>query len=146
MFVMNEGTLEVPASWKDETINMLTTVRGGGSGLSFTISRDTLPWGMGFASFAKKEIDALAASLKEYRQLAHEPVEVDGREAVMSEFRWMSAQGPIHQCMVITARDQRALVFTASMQGLLSEEQKHQVLALIATFRFSQDSTEAVAD
>lgn len=146
MFTMNEGSLAIPASWKDETINLLTTVRGGGSGLSFTISRDSLPWGMGFDSFARKEIDAIASSLKEYEQLAREPMRVDGEEAVLSEFRWSSAQGPIHQCMVLTARGQRALIFTASMQGLLSAEQRQQVLELIGTFRFKQEQAQAEAE
>lgn len=136
MFVINEGALQIPESWKDESINVLTTVQGNGTGLSFTISRDALPWGMSFDSFANKEIGAIASNLKDYQQIALEPLQVDGRNGMLSEFRWISAQGPIHQCMVLTSEKQRALIFTASMPGLISEEQKQQILALIDTFRF----------
>lgn len=147
MFAINEGTIQLPSEWKDESINVLTTAQGNGSGLSFTISRDTLPWGMAFDSFARKEIDAIASNLKDYQQLELEPMQVDGREALRSEFRWSSAQGPIHQCMVLTAQEQRALIFTASMPALISQEQKLQILALVETFRFrtSEDDTNALA-
>ncbi len=147
MFVINEGTIQLPSTWKDESINVLTTAQGNGTGLSFTISRDTLPWGMAFDSFAKKEIAAIASSLKDYQQLALEPMQVDERDAMLSEFSWSSAQGPIHQCMVLTAREQRALIFTASMPGLISQEQKQQILGLVATFQFrtDEDATEATA-
>ncbi len=140
MFFINEGALQIPDAWKDESINVLSTAQGNGTGLSFTISRDTLPWGMSFDSFAKKEIDAIAANLKEYQQIELVPMQVDGREAMLSEFRWVSAQGPIHQCMVLTAEQQRALIFTASMPGLISQEQKQQILALIETFQFRVDA------
>ncbi|MDR2871942.1 MAG: DcrB-related protein [Xanthomonadaceae bacterium] len=143
VFVINEGSLELPSSWKDETVNMFTTVQGtGGGGLSFTISRDTLPWGMTFASFARKEVDTLAANFKHYEQIALEPLEVGGREGLLSEFRWDSAHGPIHQCMVLTAEGERVLAFTASMPGRMSEEQKQQVLERIATFRFKEPPAE----
>jgi len=144
MFAINEGTIRIPSAWKDESINVLTTAQGNGTGLSFTISRDTLPWGMAFESFAKKEIAAIASSLKDHKQLELLPMQVDGREAMLSEFSWSSAQGPIHQCMVLTAEQQRALIFTASMPGLISQEQKQQILALVETFRFrSSDDTNA---
>lgn len=142
MFEINEGSIDLPKAWKDESINVLTTAQGNGTGLSFTISRDTLPWGMSFASFAGKELDAIAGNLKGFEQLEREPMQVDGQEALRCEFRWQSAQGPIHQCMVITAREQRALIFTASMPGLISAEQKAQVLGLIDTFKFREDTTD----
>lgn len=145
MFAINEGTIQIPNAWKDESINVLTTAQGNGTGLSFTISRDTLPWGMAFESFAKKEIAAIASNLKDYQQLQLEPTQVDGREALLSEFSWSSAQGPIHQCMVLTAKEQRALIFTASMPGLISHEQKQQILALVETFRFRTSEADAIS-
>lgn len=143
MFQINEGTIDLPKEWKDESINVLTASQGSGPGFSFTISRDTLPWGMEFASFASKEVDAIASNLKDYHQIASEPTEVDGQEAVLSEFRWTSAQGPIHQCMVITAKERKALIFTASMPGMISGEQKRQILSLVATFQFRREEEPA---
>lgn len=139
MYQINEGSLQLPPSWKDQTVNVMLTVGIGEKGLSFTISRDTLPWGMSFESFAKKEIDSIATTLKGYQSIANVPMLIDGQPATRSEFKWMSPQGLVHQSMVITAKASKVLVFTASMPEMLSAEQQEEIAKILETFKFADE-------
>ena len=67
MYTINEGHLDLPDNWKDESINVLSS--GVENGISFAITRDKLPWGMKFSEYADKELSSISKSLNEYKEI-----------------------------------------------------------------------------
>jgi hypothetical protein len=136
-----EGTLSLPEQWQDKTIHVLTAGDDDARGLSFTLSRDVLPWGMTFDEFTRREVASLSRQLTGYRQVVTEDGQLLGKTALISEFRWDSPQGAIHQMMMFVHTEPRILIFTASMVGEFSAGQKASINALLAslTLRESGD-------
>ncbi|MCW7764660.1 DcrB-related protein, partial [Photorhabdus luminescens] len=58
-FHFNAGTVQVPHNWRDVSMLILSSPDDH-NGSSFTLSRDTLPWGLDFPQFAGREITALS--------------------------------------------------------------------------------------
>ncbi len=70
-FHFNAGSVMVPRDWQDVSILVLNSPDDK-NGSSFTLSRDTLPWGLDFAQFAQWEITSLSQQLKNYQMLSQE--------------------------------------------------------------------------
>jgi len=140
-FNFNEGSVELPAAWKDLSVLVLSAADNDQSGISFTISRDYIPWGMSFSQFADREIAGLSSQLKSYKQINTVPGELQDYKTVTSEFSWSSPQGAIHQLMVLLDLSPKVLVFTATIPGEMTEEQRIQVVSFINTFRLRDTST-----
>ncbi|MTD29426.1 DcrB-related protein [Erwinia sorbitola] len=133
MYHFNEGTIDLPDEWKDVTINVLSTSENDAGGLSFTISRDTPPWGMAFREFAEREITLLSTQLKNFSEIERVRDPLDNYESVSCEFSWSSTQGNIHQLMFFVSAAKNVLILTATMPALLSESQKALILSLLNT-------------
>jgi hypothetical protein len=140
-FNFNEGSVELPAAWKDLSVLVLSAADNDQSGISFTISRDTIPWGMSFSQFADREISGLSTQLKNYNQINTAAGELNAYQTATSEFSWSSPQGAIHQLMVLLDLSPKVLVFTATIPGEMTEEQRIQVVSFINTFRLRDTST-----
>lgn len=133
MYHFNEGTIDLPNEWKDVTINVLSTSKDDAGGLSFTISRDTPPWGMAFKEFAEREIKLLGTQLKKFNEVERVLDPLENYESVSSEFTWDSTQGSIHQLMFFVNAAKNVLILTATMPKTLSENQKTMVLSMLKT-------------
>jgi len=136
MYYLNEGSIDLPEQWQDQSINVLTTAPADSKGLSFTISRDQLPWKMSFVDYAENELDNIAASLTEFSEIKRVDFIIDEQPARLMEYTWVAKQGKLHQLMAIAAKADRAIVFTATMPGALNESQRDSLVELIQTFRF----------
>lgn len=130
----NEGTLQLPANWKDLSVIVLSAAEDDQSGISFTVSRDVIPWGMTFMAFAEREIASLSRQLKDYHEVSREPGKLIEKETVTSEFTWTSPQGVIHQLMVVLDLSPKALIFTATVPGAMDGVLRKQLTELIDTF------------
>ncbi|WP_054179704.1 DcrB-related protein [Trabulsiella odontotermitis] len=137
----NEGSLQIPAEWKDISIIVLSASSNDQSGISFTVSRDLIPWGMEFTAFAEREITSLSRQLKDYREHSREPGELAGRSTVTSEFSWTSPQGTIHQLMTILELAPGVLVLTATVPGEMTPELKVRLTQLIQSFTLRENTT-----
>lgn len=134
MYIINEGTIKIPDTWKDESINVLSSENG--SGISFTITRELLPWGMGFNDYVKKELSALADSLTEYQEINQSSGQIDKHETRYLEYTWLSKDGPIHQLLTIIYGENKVLVITVSAQSTLTKSQKSEIINIIHSFKF----------
>lgn len=139
MYRINEGTIDLPDSWKDQSINIIAS-SGSASvpGLSFTITRDDVPWGMKFADYVDSEIEKAAGALTDFAILSKSALTVDGRDAVEIECTWKAKQGKMHQIITTVHAPKSAMVMTASMPGRLSDSQKAEIRQITATLRFDQ--------
>lgn len=139
MYYFNEGSLELPQEWQDKTIHIFSATKDNNSnGLSFTISRDNMPWGMAFDEFAEREIVSLSRQLKNYRQLNKQTGTLAEHHMVSNEFSWDAEQGHIHQYMVFIDTKPQVLIFTATMVGLLSEQQKEKIDVILQTLKLNE--------
>lgn len=138
LFQFNEGAIELPTAWKDLSVLVLSAADGDQSGVSFTISRDVIPWGMSFSQFAEREIASLSKQLKDYVQINQDNGELNAHDTVSSEFSWSSPQGPIHQLMMLLDLNPKVLVFTATVPGNMTDEQRQQIQALMGTFQLRE--------
>ncbi len=142
-FHFNEGTLQLPVQWKDISVIVLSAAEDDKSGISFTISRDTLPWGLTFIQFAENEIESIAHQLKEYKEISRETGKLQRRDTVTSEFSWVSPQGAIHQLMMILDLAPKTLIFTATVPGVMDARQRKMLNGFMHTLVLRETPTNA---
>lgn len=139
MYRINEGSIDLPSGWKDQSINIVSS-SGSGSipGLTFTITREEVPWGMQFAEYVAGEIDKAKEALTEFKVLTRSDLAISGRAAVEIECTWKAKQSPMHQVITTVDAPAHAMVLTASMPGRMSDTQKAEVRRIVATLTFAQ--------
>ncbi|RJL21840.1 hypothetical protein C9E82_21085 [Paracoccus siganidrum] len=137
MYQLNEGSIDLPADWKDQSINILSASRLGEPGLSLTVTRDDIPWGMSFQEYVDDQMKQAKASLKDFTIADQREVALNGHAAVQLECRWVAKQGPMHQIITTVLSGNRALVLTASMPGEMSATQRAEVQRIIGSLRLS---------
>lgn len=145
LFQFNEGAIELPTAWKDLSVIVLSAADNDQSGISFTISRDFIPWGMSFSQFAEREISSLSKQLKNYLQIHQESGVLNSHDTATSEFRWSSPQGVIHQLMMLLDLNPKVLVFTATVPENMTDEQRLQIKALMGTIQLREPATAGKA-
>ncbi|AGT10004.1 DUF1795 domain-containing protein [Paracoccus aminophilus] len=134
MFVFNEGTLDLPDSWKDQTINVISSTAAMEPGLTVSITRDTLPWGMGFSEYVEDQIKQIEDALDEFKLMGRKPATLSRAAAYEIECSWKAKQGPIHQIITtIQLADNRAMVITASVPGAMTPSQQTEVRRIVST-------------
>ncbi|MFP7675600.1 DcrB-related protein [Marivita sp. S0852] len=141
MYRLNEGQIDFPKEWKDQSINIISSTGGGAAGLSFTVTRDDLPWGMEFPEYVKDQIAQAEESLNDFKNIGQIELEVSKSPAVEIECSWSSKQGVMHQIITTVSTPPRALVLTASMPGRMSDAQKTEVRRIVASFRLNDKDT-----
>ena len=139
MYKMNEGSIDLPDSWKDQTINIVVS-GGTGSvpGLNFTVTRDDVPWGMEFDEYVTGEIEKAGNALTDFTVISQSGLHISGRAAVELECTWNAKQGPMHQIITTVDAPHHAMVLTASMPGKMSDTQRAEVRRIVATLDLTE--------
>ncbi|TNH41583.1 DcrB-related protein [Photorhabdus luminescens] len=137
-FHFNAGTVQVPHDWRDVSMLILSSPDDH-HGSSFTLARDTLPWGLDFPQFAGREITALSQQLKNYQLIAQENGQLNGGDTLTAEFTWDSPQGPLHQLMMLLNLPQQVLILTGTCNGAMTPAQREQMLAIMTSFQPRRD-------
>ncbi|MCW7764678.1 DcrB-related protein [Photorhabdus luminescens] len=137
-FHFNAGTVQVPHNWRDVSMLILHSPDDH-NGSSFTLARDTLPWGLDFPQFAEREITALSQQLKNYQLIAQENGRLNGGDTLTAEFTWDSPQGPLHQLMMLLNLPQQVLILTGTCNGAMTPAQREQMLAIMTSFQPRRD-------
>lgn len=137
MFVMNEASIDLPSDWKDQTINVVSSGAPLEQGLTLTVTRDDVPFGMSFAEYLDDQIAQVEKSLEEFKMLGRRQVTLDGAPAAEIECRWQARQGQLHQLIyMVQTPNGRAMVLTASAPGRITETQKAEMSRVVSTLRF----------
>ncbi len=136
MFVFNEGTLDLPSNWTDQTINVISSAPPMEQGMTFSITRDSIPWGMDFAEYVEDQIKQTSEALNDFELVDRRNLALSRAPAVEIECRWMSKQGPIHQIITtVQAAETRAMVITATIRGKISSGQAAEVRRITASLQ-----------
>lgn len=135
MYRINEGTIDLPQNWHDRTINVVSSTSAG-LGVSLTITRDDMPWGMKFHEYVEDQAEQAAQALKNFNILGRGEVTVGGAQAIELECKWTAQQGPVHQLITTVQHNGRSvLVLTASAGDTMSESQKSELRRIVSTLR-----------
>lgn len=137
MYRINEGSIDLPNDWQDRSINVIGS-NISGPGITMTITRDDIPWGMAFIEYVDDQARQAAQALKDFKVVERRKLTVNGHDAVEVECRWVAKQGPIHQIITTVQNGQRALVLTASVGGKMSESQMAEMRRITSTLTLDQ--------
>ncbi|SEW42165.1 hypothetical protein SAMN04488515_2930 [Cognatiyoonia koreensis] len=135
MYTINEGTIDLPDEWKDQSINVVSA-NGGGAGMTFTITRDQIPWGMDFFEYVEGELKQAGEALTKFTVLTKKSLTICGVDAVEIECTWKAKQGDMNQIITTVNAPTGAMVLTASQQGPLSDKQKAEVRRITSSLNF----------
>ncbi len=139
MFHFNEGSLDLPDSWNDQTINIVSSAGPMEVGLTITMTRDQIPWGMGFSEYVEDQISQVTDALNDFTLLGRKPVTLGRNAAYEIECRWKAKAGLMHQIITtVQLSDSRALVLTASHPGQMTAGQQTEVRRIVSTLNLQQ--------
>jgi hypothetical protein len=135
---IGEGTLDVPDTWHNQSINVFTAQAPGAPGLSITINRDRLAFQSTLTDYAQAQSTKLAQQLKGYELIEQLELELDGRPAHQYEFAWHTDDmGPVHQIVLCVAEGQAVLNMAATFGGRMSEAQAAHAKRVLHSFKFN---------
>lgn len=137
MYQVNEGSFDLPVGWRDQSINILSASRMGEPGLSLTVTRDDIPWGMSFREYVDDQIKQATASLKDFKVASQQEISLKGQPATQLECHWVAKQGPMHQIITTVLAGERVLVLTASMPGEMSPSQRAEMQQIVGSLQLS---------
>lgn len=144
---IGEGHIDLPAQWHDQSVNIFTAQAPGAQGLSITINRDRLPFGMTLDDYAKSQSGKLANQLKGYRLIEHRVLELAGSPAHEFEFTWKTDDaGPVHQILLSTAPradGPKVVNLAATLTGRMTERQLADVRRILHSFQFNDPAGDA---
>ncbi|PPE58206.1 hypothetical protein F157LOC_03227 [Pectobacterium brasiliense] len=132
MYQMNEGTLAIPADWRDESLHVFVLP---GDAINLVVNRTPIDFGLTAETVYQQTLAQFAAHLKGYEERGVWTLTLDGQPAHGLEYTWRSPEGPMHQVVVMQLRGELLMTFTVTVAGELSAEQKTAMLAVVETFK-----------
>lgn len=133
---IGEGTLAIPASWHNATVNIYTAEHPGTRGPSVTVNRDRLPALSTLEDYVEAQYETLESQLPRFKRLGRERLVLGGASATLLEFTWVSQDaGEVHQLLMTLMAGQTVLNFAATSPGKMSEGPRAEMLALLRSFQ-----------
>ncbi len=142
----NEIRFLLPGDWLDRTINAFvlpdgppgTTPRPDAPGqMSIVITRDTLPVGSTFASYAGRVLDAMRTGLEDFRLLDRRRLTVDDHAAEQVEYLWMKDGRLMHQSQTWLDGGDVVLTITGTADDRGFAKHQGALKQLLSTIKFN---------
>ncbi len=130
---INEGSLDAPKGLIDQTVNVLSPPQG--KGLTVSISRDKLPWGMDFEEFVFAQLEKLKEAFNDFTEDGRHVLEIDGARCPVCRFNWSSPHGRLYQMMTMVEKNGNVVILTTSMTEPISKKQKEQINEMYLSFK-----------
>ena len=134
---MNEGdlALDVPATWRDETLHVLRLPGEGQATASLVVTREPLPLGMEVADYVAAELARLRTTLPDFIQIGSAPVAWPDVAADAALTRWRSSEGLMDQITACRrAEGRHLLIFTATHPSPMPAAAYEALLSAIGSF------------
>lgn len=135
MYRMNEGTLAIPAQWRDESLNVFALPDNAAN---LVINRTPTEPDQTPEQVYQNTLEQFSAHLKDYQEVQVWQLMLAGASAQALEYTWRSPEGKMHQVVVMQVRDSQLLTFTITAADVLSEARKTELLAVIESFRVAE--------
>ncbi|CDH22323.1 DUF1795 domain-containing protein [Xenorhabdus bovienii] len=130
---MNEGTLTLPANWRDETMQVF--VLPDDSGVNLVINRTPVPLGTDAATYYEQTLAQFATHLPGYQEHQRLQMALSGEDAWRLDYHWQSPEGEMHQMVVLQIRGSQLLAFNLMSPQPFEEGQRTALLAVITSFQ-----------
>ncbi|MCL6324722.1 MULTISPECIES: DUF1795 domain-containing protein [Pectobacterium] len=135
MYQMNEGTLAIPAQWRDESLHVFVLPN---ETANLVVNRTLTEPGQTPETVYEKTLEQFSAHLNGYKETLTWTLTLAGEPARALEYTWQSPEGPMHQVVVMQVRGNLLLTFTITAADVLSDENKASLLAVVETFKASE--------
>lgn len=134
MYRINEGAFSLPGDWQDRTVNILASDNSP-AGVSLTITRDDIAWGVSFAEYMEDQLARVDKALSGFELLERRELHLGAIPAQEIEYRWMRNQSPVHLLTTTLHLGRKALVISASVEGQMSLSQKSEMRRIMVSFQ-----------
>ncbi|RNF34515.1 DUF1795 domain-containing protein [Paracoccus methylarcula] len=137
MFLMNDCSIDLPKDWNDQSMNIISSNSPMAPGLTMTVTRDDLPFGMSFEEYLENQFDEVSKSMIDFTLIGRRTVKLDGVDAAEIECSWLAKDIRLHQIIYMTPTPNgRVMVITSSMPGQMTESQGNGVRRIMQTLKF----------
>jgi hypothetical protein len=135
-YYLNEASLELDGSWKDETIQLLSTVDARGDRTALVIVRDKPTDGEALDSYVDRMLKGQSQELRSYELLGRRAGSVDGTPSLEVKFRWLAAEELIFQQQAYVPHQTYFLTFTLSSVFRHAAQAEARFNEILSTVRF----------
>jgi len=118
----NEGSLELPEDWHDETMNIFKS--SPSEGYNLVISRDRIPKAVDPQVFLSDQLQLIAENLPMFVERERASIELDGRACTWLEYVWKAPDGMMNQINVLRVVGDMLVSFTLTSSKDFSDSQK----------------------
>lgn len=132
-YLFNEGRLDIPERWQDESLNVLTFPDKTGGNL--VINRTPLPTGVTPEAYYEQVIAQFRTHLQDYFERQYQVITLSGEPAHWLDYQWRSPEGTMHQLSLLQIRGDSLLTFTYTHAAELTAQQKEMLLDVLLSFK-----------
>ncbi|MBD1229504.1 DUF1795 domain-containing protein [Xenorhabdus griffiniae] len=133
LYQMNEGTLTLPAGWRDESMHVF--VLPDDSGVNLVINRTPVPAGADRQAYYEQTLAQFVTHLPGYQEHQRQQIDLSGDTAWRLDYQWQSPEGEMHQTVVLQIRGSQLLAFNLTSPQPFEEGQRTALLAVITSFQ-----------
>lgn len=129
----NEGSLEVPADWHDETMNIFKGPLS--QGYNLVISRGEIPKAADHQAHIAEQLLAIEENLPMFSEVGREGIQLDGVTCTWLEYTWKSPEGLMNQINVLRAVNDMLVSFTLTSAKGFDDRQRARFREVLETYR-----------
>ncbi|MBI6547644.1 DUF1795 domain-containing protein [Xenorhabdus lircayensis] len=132
-YQMNEGTLTIPANWRDESMHVF--VLPDDSGINLVINRTPVPMGTDTVAYYEQTLEQFRTHLPGYQEHQRLEMTLSGKPAWRLDYQWQSPEGEMHQTVVLQIRGSQLLAFNLTSPQPFDEGQRDALLVVVTSFQ-----------
>jgi hypothetical protein len=136
VYYIDEASLELDRSFKDETIQMLTSTNERGERTGLVVVREVVAPGEALEGYVDRQLENIGKELNGYELLGRRAGVVDGVPSVEVRYRWLTAGELIFQQQAFVPHQSYVLTFTITSVFRAAEESARRFDHLLSTVRF----------
>ncbi|MBL9020918.1 MAG: DcrB-related protein [Myxococcales bacterium] len=125
---MNEGTVRVPASFTDLSVQILEWRRDDGTRIAMTVQREPLPEGEDLDGYVRRAVGEYYRELSSFRIDARRAVEGARVPALFLSFRWQGEAGLVCQAQGFARLGGKLLLITTTTASARRRAEAEQIV------------------
>lgn len=137
-YKLNEGTLEMPDEWVDQTINVFPSSSSNPAEFSVVITRDNPLANESLKEYFDRQIKQLPTSLPGFKEIRRGELKLDGKDAVDIEYNWIGKGKKMHMRQVGTLHNKVILNITATAVAPHYPKYSAEFDKILNSFKFSK--------
>ena len=129
LYTLNEGTLELPVQWQDQSMNAFIIPDENNTNL--VINRIPVPFGISDEEYYLQVIEQFRHGLKEYKEYQCQERVFNNVPSHLLEYQWQSPQGKTYQMTLLYIQQGILMTFIFSSKKHLPKTKKKVYLTYL---------------